>query len=1480
MIKILILEDVLSDAKLIKRELKKSEIIFETQLVQNRLDFIKALDEYQPDLVLSDYSLPQFTGLEAIEIVREKNPKTPIIIVTGSTNEETAVTCMKRGAWDYVLKDRLSRLGHAVKNVMELKIDREEIQNSQIQLKESENNLRTLFNAMTDLVMEIDSDGRYVYVAPTSPELLYKPSAETIGKTLHELFPKSEADIFLELIRNSLEKDKILTIEYPLTINGRTIWFEGKASPKTENSILYMARDITESKRSEQIQSVLNHISNAVNITENLMDLYKIIHQELGSIIDTSNFYIALYNETTDEIYTPYFRKKNKAENTPHIFRNNGITNYIIKSAEPLFLTEELRKELIREGEVADYVWTSKTLLGVPLKIENKVVGCMVVRSSKEDSTFSEKDLSVMETVSSQVAIAIARKQAEESLRNSEEQFRTFAENVPGVVSIYDVLPDESYNFLYMGPGLEKIVGEEQAKKVYENPGLYFKMIPATDKEHLEREAVKAIKSNMMLDAEYRLEIEENVFIWIRSHFRVTVIKKATYRWQGLIFEITDKKLLENELIQNEQLLQKTQEMAHLGSWIYDPAAQEMYLSNEVRELIDFDPKTEKPGVSSILDRLFQEEREKVKKDFIHSIESKKAFELYHRLLTSNGEIRHVHTKVEHQYDKNDKPVKSIGMTQDISELVQAQEKEQEQIENIKLLSQSAMDFVDLPMEENIYQVIAQKINEFVGSRAYVIISSTSENKLTTKAVVGIGPFAEHLIKLLGTSPVGREVDIRKADLDYLKDGKIHVNEKNLYDLCLGSLPESVCISIEKMSNLGNIYTIGLVKEQKLLGSVVVITRQDSPEFTNLDFIETYVKQAAISVQKREAEKALLESEKLSTAVIEGSPIGISVRDKFGTLVMFNKAWRKIWDISDARIKRDLVPRKKLKMDNRDSYLGPHLKQIKKVYEHGGDYTIPEVKLSSGSAIKAKWIRQRFYAIKGTNNIVERVVILTSDISDSKQSEIFQSVLYNISHRVNTTSDLNELFEVTHKELNKIINTKNFFIALKDGDTDKLIIPYSRDEMDEGLPYINPDKKTLSSYVLKTGKPLLANEELMNELTEKGEIDAVGSLCKLWLGVPLKLANRTIGVIVVQSYVDPQLYTDKDLEVLIFVSNEIALAIDKKRIEEEVNVQKTYFENLFQVSPDALVILANDETIIQINQEFTDLFGYSPQEALGRKINELIVPIDLWDEGWQNTVAVAKGEKIHFESIRRNKNGDRIDIECIGKPIILGEDQLAVQAIYRDITVRKRHEEQIIKDLEEKEILLKEVHHRVKNNMQVISSMLKLQSRYVKDKDALELFKNSQNRVKSMALIHERIYKSPDLASVNFEDYVKSLVVSLFMNYGVNMNNVSFETNIAAIPVNMNQAIPLGLIINELISNALKHAFPNDRKGKLSITFSKNNDDKHELIIKDNGIGFIQDIDVDNPETLGMQLVYALTSQLQGTIDFMKARGTKVILTF
>ena len=202
------------------------------------------------------------------------------------------------------------------------------------------------------------------------------------------------------------------------------------------------------------------------------------------------------------------------------------------------------------------------------------------------------------------------------------------------------------------------------------------------------------------------------------------------------------------------------------------------------------------------------------------------------------------------------------------------------------------------------------------------------------------------------------------------------------------------------------------------------------------------------------------------------------------------------------------------------------------------------------------------------------------------------------------------------------------------------------------------------------------------------------------------------------------------------------------------------------------------------------------------------------------------------------------------------------------------------KSLKEKEALLREIHHRVKNNMQIISSMLRLQSRYVKDKKDIEIFKDCINRIRSMANIHEKLYKTEDFAYIDFKLYIKEIAGDLFRSYIVNRNLISLNINVEDIFLGIDTAIPCGLIINELISNSLKHAFPVGKNGEIKTILRYSNGNKLELIVSDNGIGFPKDIDINETDTMGLGLVGTLTKQLRGKLEIDRSMGTTFRIEF
>ncbi|HEX3014719.1 MAG TPA: histidine kinase dimerization/phosphoacceptor domain -containing protein, partial [Methanobacterium sp.] len=216
--------------------------------------------------------------------------------------------------------------------------------------------------------------------------------------------------------------------------------------------------------------------------------------------------------------------------------------------------------------------------------------------------------------------------------------------------------------------------------------------------------------------------------------------------------------------------------------------------------------------------------------------------------------------------------------------------------------------------------------------------------------------------------------------------------------------------------------------------------------------------------------------------------------------------------------------------------------------------------------------------------------------------------------------------------------------------------------------------------------------------------------------------------------------------------------------------------------------------------------------------------------------------------------------------------------IIQDINKRKKLENELKKSLDEKDLMMKEIHHRVKNNFMIIQSLLQLQSRHIQDKNALEIFRESQNRVKSMAFVHQRLYQHDNLKKVNFGDYPETLAWDIFRSYAINPTQIKLDIDAEEVMLDIDTAIPLGLILNELISNSLKHAFPN-KNGRLMVK-SCLKDNKYKLVVSDNGISIPEGLEYEKLDSLGLKLIYGLSDQIGGEVKLDTTDGTKFEITF
>ncbi len=346
---------------------------------------------------------------------------------------------------------------------------------------------------------------------------------------------------------------------------------------------------------------------------------------------------------------------------------------------------------------------------------------------------------------------------------------------------------------------------------------------------------------------------------------------------------------------------------------------------------------------------------------------------------------------------------------------------------------------------------------------------------------------------------------------------------------------------------------------------------------------------------------------------------------------------------------------------------------------------------------------------------------------------------------------------------------------------------------------------------------------------------------------------------------------------------------ERKRVEKSLKKSEERLRNLFETMTEGVVVINPDGQIVQANPAAEHILGLKRSEF--ESCNYLAPE---WDLLRSDGTPLPPEEMAGLRALKekrlvkdvvmgvKRRNGSISWINGSAAPLIEEAGKLeGVVGTFLDITKHKLAEERIKASLAEKEVLLREIHHRVKNNMQVISSLLMVQAEKIKDKQMFDIFKESQNRIKSMALIHEKFYQSENFIDVDFNGYVQNFARYLFKSYGVNTNKISLNIEFEDLSLRLDNAIPCGLIINELISNSLKYAFPQERKGEVRIALRLIDEDELELTVSDDGIGMPKALDFRNTDSLGLHLVTILAEdQLDGKIELNRTEGTEYHIWF
>ncbi|MBC8415781.1 MAG: PAS domain S-box protein, partial [Candidatus Cloacimonetes bacterium] len=903
------------------------------------------------------------------------------------------------------------------------------------------------FHSLSDASMEgigIIQDGKVVVANKKACELFDYNQNEIVGKPLLEFVAIESKELTLKNFEEKYKKPfELVAIrkdgsEFRAEVCGKSIEFKGHSAR------VVAIRDITERKQAEETQIVLYNIANAVNTTKNLDELYKIIHKELGKVIDTTNFYIADYNEETGEIIASYFVDEMFDVKPPIKLRAKGFTAYMIRNKKSLFLTEERLKKLIELGEIDDREWKSKSWLGVPLIIENRVVGALAVLSYRQESLYTKKDLSLLEFIADAIAIGIARKQADESIRESEARYRNIFELIPNPVVIHSE---------------GKVVAGNKAA---------LKFSKAENPEEF---------------------IGSPVINFVHPDYR----EKAAKRIRKIMKEKVPAGLIEEKFINTK---------------------------NEIRDVEVAAVPTKFENKDSVLVAF-------------RDITYRKQSELVQLVLYNIA--------------------KTVNTSKNLDELYHT-------------IHQHLSTVIDTT---NFYIALYDEDKNVISFPYYIDEKDAKPEPVPKKLSKGL---TEYVLRTGKSLLATKEYYMKLA-----KEGKIEIS---------GSISE-VWLGIP------------MRYEKKIIGVIALQSYKDASIYNEKDveILELISYQIAIAIEKKNTEQINLHL----SEIIRNARDGMILTSPEGQITYINSAFEKMSGYKLSEL-LNTDPANLIVSEDTTAIA----KEIRSAVKTKDEWRGELLCIRKNGEIYP--IDTRVFAIKNAKDELVEIAAIQQDITERKKAQKTQLVLYNIAKAINTTKDLHALFVSIKEYLSKIIDTTNFYIAFFDEKTNIISLPYVVDEKDKFTSF--PAGKTITAHVINTGKPLLATEKVLKKLVHSGEVKIHGTTPKIWLGVPLKIEDKVTGIVAVHSYTNPSLYTEKDIEILEFVADEIALSIIHKQAEEALLESEEKYHTLIDSIQDG-VFFIQDGFMKLVNPAFASMIGYKEKEVIGMDFRKLVAPEDV-----------------------------------------------------------------------------------------------------------------------------------------------------------------------------------------------------------------------------------------------------------------------------
>ncbi len=1015
--------------------------------------------------------------------------------------------------------------------------------------------------------------------------------------------------------------------------------------------------DISELLLKEQLHQVMLDISDVVNTSQTLTSLYSSIFELLRNSVLIKNFAIALHSQKENQISFPFYVDEKAREFTARA-TGKYLEEYVLTTATLQFFTKFELKNLVKKGDIEEQPLAVEVWLGIPLTVQNTVIGVLAVYDYSNKNIFGKNEIAILKYAATQISLAVERKLAFLAIQEHELNLRTLIENTEDAIWSLDT------NF-------DVITFNSSAKAIFAQ----ILQLELTEGLNL-KDSMKKIERSEWLDLYSRAFKNERFSItksypkgdnYLELHISFNPIVNDAGLVTGVsvfVKNITELKREENERkIRTEHILNNQRVLTELAKKEYDSLESALLIiaSHDARTL-----NTERVSIWT-----FTESRNEIiceasaqrnsttnlKGAKLSSVDYPtyfKALETSHAVVADDARINPLTKEFTESYliphgitSMMDTPIhlhgKVIGIVchEHIGPARKWTLEEQEFATSIAELVSIAFE----TSKRKIAESSLTKLGHALRSISECVCITDMENKIifVNKAFTNTYEYSEEEL-------IGNDI----SSFHYEANGDGHVKE--IFDKTLSGGWQGEVLNKKRD---GTVFTSHLSTS---------IIRNEKGEPIALIGVSNNIE------ERKKSEKLIRESEQRFRILTETVESAIIIYQNEGYVYANPAAERllgyskeelygmKFWEVVHPDF-RELIRQRGLARQKGENIPSRY-----------------EFKILSKNGIE-RWID--FAAAVINYQGVQAVLGTAFDITERKRGENLQSAVFRIAQAAEGATDLTELFKAVHTIVGEVMYAKNFYIALFDKKANTVSFPYFVDEEDEP-PQPQQARRGLTEWVMRNGKSLLSTIELHEELVRKGEIETIGSMSPIWLGVPLIIGKETIGVMTVQHYSDAKVYGETEQQMLEYVSTQVAKAIEQKRTEDLLRANEKRFRTLIENSSDVVVMLDRQGTILYESPAVLPVLGFTSESRAGKSIFEKIHPDDTHDLIKEFKTLVEKPQQSSASTFRvRHNNGTWRWIEAIGTNLLNDSNIQAIVANYRDVTERKNAVESL-RDSEER----------------------------------------------------------------------------------------------------------------------------------------------------------------------------------------------------